>query len=342
MQAGQVQTVRGEISPDELGITMMHEHLRLPPAAFWPWITAPDGGRRQDGLAFLSDATTQYAGLGGRTLVDVTASHHQPDPLMLRQLSETTGLNVIMSTGFYKEPLYPSLVLEWDVNDFVAFFVKELTEGAGDTGIKAGIIGEIGTFRHRINPREEKVLRAAARAHLRTGAPISTHATLGTMGLAQLDILEQEGVDLSRVVIGHQDLQSDVDTHEAIINRGAYVQYDTIGKERYEYVIQENRGSWEAAPGLQVEYLAERHYRKDEDRLACLVELINRGHADHIMLSQDLSARESCLNPDTHGEWGYAYLLGSFVPRLRGAGVSEEDIGLMLVENPRRFLRFAV
>jgi phosphotriesterase-related protein len=162
------------------------------------------------------------------------------------------------------------------------------------------------------------------------------------MGLAQLDILEEEGVDLSRVVIGHQDLRSDLDTHEAIMKRGAYVQYDTIGKERYDYVIQENRGLWEAGPALRVEYLAERHYRQDDDRLACLVELINRGYADHIMLSQDMSAREACLNPNTHGEWGYAYLLGNFVPRLREAGVSEDALHLMLVENPRRFLRFTL
>jgi len=342
VQTGKIQTVRGDISPDELGITMTHEHLRMPPKHFWPWVAGKDGKRQQDGLAFLIETTSRFAESGGKTLVDVTASHHQPDPGTLRQLSEATGLNIVVSTGFYKEPLYPPFVLDWGVDDFKDFFVKELTEGAGDSGIKAGIIGEIGTFRNRVNPREEKVFRAAARAHLCTGAPISTHATLGTMGLAQLDILEDEGVDLSRVVIGHQDLRSDLDTHEAIMKRGAYVQYDTIGKERYDYVIQENRGRWEAGPDLRVEYLAERHYRKDDDRLACLVELIDRGYADQIMLSQDMSAREACLNPNTHGEWGYAYLLESFVPRLREAGVSEDAIRMMLVENPSKFLRFTL
>lgn len=332
MQTGTIQTVRGNIPPDELGICMMHEHLCKPPQFFWPWVGQADGKYQRDGLAFLINSVLHYARFGGRTLVDVTASHNKTDPRELCQLSEATGVNIIVSTGFYKEPFYPSFVLDWGVDEFAKFFVKELTEGIGDTGVKAGLIGEVGTFRNRVNPREEKVLRAAARAHFRTGAPISTHATLGTMGMAQLDILEDEGVNLSRVVIGHQDLHSDISTHEMLIKRGAYIQFDTIGKERYDYVIQENRGLGE------VEYLQERHYRQDNDRLVCLLELIQRGYADHIMLSQDLSVTESCFNPETHGEWGYAYLLGGFIPRLRAAGVSEEAIHLMLVDNPKKFL----
>ncbi len=334
MAATKARTVRGDIAAEQLGKTMVHEHLRLPPQQFWPWTKGADGKPVQEGLPFLVNSVKYFAQHGGGTLVDVTASNNKPDPLMLRELSEKTGVHVIVSTGFYKEPMYPAWVQKWEIEDFERFFVKEITEGIGETGVKAGIISEIGTFRNRVNPREEKVLRAAARAHKHTGAPISTHCTLGTMPLAQLDILEEEGVDMAHLALGHQDLRSDVDVHEQVIKRGAFVQYDTIGKERYDYVIQENRGLGE------VEYLSERHYRKDDDRFACLVELVKRGYAKQIMLSQDMSAVESCFNPETHGTWGYAYLLGGFVPRLRAAGVSDEALELMLVENPKRFFAF--
>lgn len=336
MQIGKVQTVCGDIAPDELGVTLMHEHLRPPVKYIWPWVSGPDNRRSQDDLAWLIDVVRPYVACGGRTMAEVSSHHRQIDNRaeQLVALSEATGMHIVMGTAFYKEPMYPEWVQKWGIEDFQAFFLKNVTEGIGNTSIKAGIIGEIGTFRGRVNPREEMVLRAAARVHRQTGVPISTHCTLGTMPMAQIDILEDEGMSLSRVVLGHQDLRSDVDVHEAAIKRGAYIQYDTIGKERYDYVIQENRGLGE------VEYLSERHYRKDADRLACLVELVKRGCAGHIMLSQDMSVTESFFNPDTHGRFGYTYLLDCFVPHLREAGVSEADINTMLVENPKRFLAF--
>ncbi len=331
MASNLARTVLGDIPADRLGVTMVHEHLVLPTRQMWPWVQGADGQLTQDGPTFLAGSLANYRQHGGGTLVDVSASHHKPDPRMWRAISEQTGVHIIASTGFTKEPMYPPWVEQWGIDEFEQFFVKEISEGLGDSDVKAGIISEVGSFRNLIRPREEKVLRAAARAAKRTGVPISTHCTLGTMPLAQLDLFEQEGMDLGRVAIGHQDLHSNLEVHEAIMQRGAFVQFDTIGKERYDYVIQENRGLGE------VEYISERHYRKDADRLACLVELVKRGHAKQLMLSQDMSDSESFFSPDTHGKWGYAFLLGSFVPRLRAAGVPEEAIQVMLVDNPSKF-----
>ena len=181
----------------------------------------------------------------------------------------------------------------------------------GETGIRPGIIGEIGTDKPWVSPTEERVHRAAARAARRTGLAITTHAVLSDVGLAQLRIFEEEGLDPARVVIGHADSYPVLEHYLAIIERGANLEFDFLGMP------------WERE-------------RISEDRtVELLCELVGRGHADRVLLSQDVCNDSQLVR---FGGNGYAYLATTFLPRLRAAGVSDADIETMTVTNPRRLL----
>jgi phosphotriesterase-related protein len=334
-----VQTVVREVAAGDLGVTMMHEHL-VPDSFSTPAprpagedVGPPPGERYvpPHDTAFvarqLAEARDRF---GLRTVVDCT-----PGPTrqvqVLREIAEVTGLNVVASTGSFKEPQMTAFVRQASVQELADMFTRELTEGIDGTGIRAGII-KVGSSMRRITPAEEKLIRAAARAHRRTGAPITTHATVGTMGREQVQILEDEKADVDRVVIGHSDLNANVDYHEGIVRRGASAGFDTVGKERFVYVRTETAGR------ERYEFEQEAYFLPDWQRRATLLELIRRGYAGRIVLSSDISRTEALLSPATLGSWGYSYLLGWFVPTLRKAGASENDLRLMLVETPRRIL----
>ncbi len=310
----QIMTVLGPISPDELGVTAAHEHLILDSYyvsgdAFLAWT-----GCMADGLlideALIIDELAYFQKAGGRSVVEVTTPDLRRNPQGLKRIAEATGLNVIMGCGWYRGPFLPERIERANANELAAEIVRDLTEGADDTGIRAGIIGEIGADKDYISPAEERVFRAAARAHNQTGAAITTHAFLYPVGLDQLDILQEEGADLRRVIVGHCDTYLSLDYHEAIVKRGAYVQYDDIGK---------------------------RYHCPDERRIAALIELLRRGYESQILLSSDV-----CLRSHLHlnGGIGYDHVLAKFLPALREAGVSEEQIEMMTVENPKRVLAF--
>jgi phosphotriesterase-related protein len=179
---------------------------------------------------------------------------------------------------------------------------------------------------------EEKVIRAAARAHRKTGMPITTHATVGTMGVEQVEILEEEGADLQHVVIGHCALNESFAYCETIIKHGASVGFDTIGKERFDYVRMSTAGI------NRYEFEKETYYIPDQGIIERILALVKAGYASHIVLSSDMTRSEAYINPDTFGSYGYSYLLARFVPRLHKVGVNKETIHQMLVENPQRIL----
>jgi phosphotriesterase-related protein len=198
------------------------------------------------------------------------------------------------------------------VDDIADELVREATEGVGDSGIRPGIIGEIGTDKPWVSAIEERVHRAAARAARRTGLAITTHGVLSAVGLDQLRIFEDEGADPTRVVIGHADSYPRMDHFLAILERGASLEFDFLGMS---FTPTERHG---------------------EGRLVQLLcELIGRGHADRILLSQDV-CHDSQLT--RYGGNGYTYLARTFLPRLREAGVSDTEIETMTVANPRRIL----
>jgi phosphotriesterase-related protein len=217
---------------------------------------------------------------------------------------------VVAATGFYHGPWLPPMVDELSLNELADFMVHELTLGMTGHGVRAGLIAEIGTSRDCILTGEEKVFRAAAIAQQQTGCPIMTHTGGGTMAREQVELLRTAGANLGKVAIGHLDLRDDVDYHVEIARSGAFIQYDTIGKEQYQ---------------------------PDSVRLRLTLDMLARGYADHLMLACDIS-RSAYLR--RRGGYGYRYLLTDFVPRLREAGVDEPTINTLLIDNPRRFLAY--
>ena len=219
-----------------------------------------------------------------------------------------------MGTGWYRTAYYPveALIDRRSVDDLADELVREATDGVGDTGIRPGIIGEIGTDKPWLSALEERVHRAAARAARRTGLAISTHAVLSAVGLAQLAVFEEEGLEPARVVIGHSDSYPVLEHYLEIVRRGANLEFDFLGM------------SFSAV---------ERH---GEGRvIELLLELLGRGHADRILLSQDVCHDSQLVRYEGHG---YTYLARTFLPRLSAAGVSNAQIDQMTVANPRRIL----
>jgi phosphotriesterase-related protein len=301
-----VQSVTGPIPSEELGITLVHEHVL--------------STIKSIGFSPLLD----YKRSNGSCLVDVTpiGSPLERSAAELRKLSEETGIYIIASTGFYKEPYLPKFLFKMGVSAIADLFIKDITEGMENKGIKAGIIGEVGSSYNQITRQEEKILRAAARAQRRTGVPLVTHTTHGTMGLAQLEILEEEGADLDRVVIGHCDLNSDLDYHLSIARRGAYLGYDTIGKQCWLSAVRGEKFA----------------YQKDDSRIHLILEVLDKGFGDRIVISSDIIVDELKFNQKTLGKFKYNYLLDIFLPKLREKGVNKQEIDLIIKENPKHLL----
>jgi phosphotriesterase-related protein len=306
-----VQTVLGPIEPESLGVTLPHEHTQI---ALWHVPARWDYWQLTRDEPLILEELGAFRSAGGSALVDLTLPGVGRDPGWLAGLARLSGLHVVMGCGWYREAYYPpeARIDRRSVDDLADELVREVTEGVGVTGIRPGIIGEIGTDKPWVSAQEERVHRAAARAARRTGLAITTHGVLSAVGLDQLRIFEEEGADSARVVIGHADSYPILEHHLAVVERGACVEFDFIGM------------SFSAV---------ERHGEQRVVELLC--DLLARGHADRILLSQDV-CNDAQLG--RYGGNGYAYLATTFLPRLRAAGVSDAEIETMTVANPRRLL----
>ena len=306
-----VQTVLGPIDPADLGVTLPHEHTQI---ALWQ---IPD---RWDYWQLTRDRVTilqelaAFREAGGRSLVDLTLPGVGRDPAWLVDLAQASGLHLVMGCGWYRGAYYQAdaLIDRRSVDDLADELVREATLGVGESGVRPGIIGEIGTDKPWLSAQEERVHRATARAARRTGLAITTHAVLSPGGLAQLKIFEEEGADPARVVIGHADSYPVLEHYLAIVERGASVEFDFLGMT---FTATERHGE-----GRVVELLCD---------------LLARGHLDRILLSQDVCYDSQLLR---YGGQGYTYLARTFLPRLLAAGVSEAEISAIRVANPRRLL----
>jgi phosphotriesterase-related protein len=225
---GRVQTVRGPIDPSELGWTLPREHTAI---ALWHVPDRWDYWELRRDEPVIVEELGSFRDAGGSTVVDLTLPGVGRDPSWLQRVSEASGLNVVMGTGWYRDAYYPAetLIDRRSVDSLADEIVREASDGVGESGVRPGIIGEIGTDKPWISPREERVHRAAARAARRTGLAITTHAVQSTVGLDQLDLFEAEGADLSRVVIGHADSNPSPEYHRAIVERGATIEFDFLG-----------------------------------------------------------------------------------------------------------------
>lgn len=310
---GKVMAVRGLVPADEMGITLPHEHLLLVHQG--PLVDQVD-------VAVASEELERFALYGGRTLVDATDVGIGRDPTALRAISEQTSLHIIMGTGYYKDAWLSPEVREMSVEAMTRAMVSDIVDGVGGTGIHAGVIGEIGVSRP-ITPTEERVLAAAARAHRQTGAAICVHFDLG--GFADeynhaVDILESEGADLNRVALNHFVCRPDqVGLCKQLASRGCYVEFDTWGLEVWPKIVEL---IWGTPPEVQV---------------ASLCWFIAAGLLERILISQDLCNR-ICWR--ANGGHGYGHILKNLVPQFKRYGITDEQLQVIMVENPRRLFPF--
>ena len=308
-----VQTVLGPVEPDDLGFTLPHEHTAI---ALWQIPNRWDYWELTADEPVITAELERFRAAGGGTLVDVTTDGVGRDPAWLAALARATSVHLVMGCGWYRDAYYPPelLVDRRTVDSLADELVREAIEGIAIDGgvVKPGIIGEIGTDKPWLTAREERVHRAAARASRRTGLAITTHAVMSPVGLAELDVFEAEGADPSRVVIGHADSYPRLEHYLEIVRRGANLELDFLGMA---FTPMERHG---------------------EPRIIDLVlELLSRGHADRVLLSQDVCHNSQLRHYDGNG---YTYLQETFLPRLRERGVGDAEIEQMTVANPRRIL----
>lgn len=285
------------------GITYMHEHTTIDLSRL--------KNNDDTNLNCYSETVEEYKKLykkGVRNIIDVTNLDMRRNPLYVQNVAEETGINIIQSTGFYQEKFLPKFVSKYTVKELADFMIKEITQGIADTNIKAKIIGEIGTSKNQMTENEKKVFEASIIAHKETNIPITTHTTLGTYGHEQVEFFKKNNVDLNKVVIGHVDLTGDYEYVLFMLDKGVYVEFDTVGKENYQ---------------------------PDILRIEMLKEIEKRGYIDKVFLSMDITRKSSL---EYKGGIGYSYLLDKFVPLALENGISQEFIDNMLIYNPMKFM----
>jgi phosphotriesterase-related protein len=324
-----INTVTGTCTPQELGTTLVHEHLLIAWSGWEADSVIVKGFKRNETLKFCVDRLQELKSLGVNTFMDPCPSDLGRDVDFMAEASAKSGLRVICATGLYKEDLggayfkfYRELGVA-GVNEVADLYAKELTEGIGDTGVKPAFIkcatgvlkNEQG--RPHITPYEEMCLRAAARASKATGAPITTHTDEAMLGLEQLAIFAEEGVAPQHVIVGHTGDTSNLAYHASIMDKGAYVGCDRFGLEMI---------------------------LSDRLRLATVIGLCGVGYEKQIVLSHDsvgcfkgrAMALSAALQP-LIANWQPTHLFKNLIPRMKEAGVSDAKIKTMLVDNPRRW-----
>jgi len=304
-----IRTVTGDIKPEDLGVTDAHNHI---------FIAVPDWVRKKDADFAIDDLKVSIAELnlfkeaGGQSFVDCTAIDYGRDVTALYKIAEKTGVHIIAVAGFKEDKFIKAWLGDRSFNEeeIEQLLIKEITKGVGNTDIRCGVL-KASTSYNRVTSLEENVLRIVAKAHKKTGAPIVTHSTGGTMGLEQLDAFEKEGVDLSHVSIGHCDLNPDPWIAKEIAKRGAFVAYDSVGKAKYH---------------------------PDTQRVEVLLALVDAGFEKNVLLGMDIGRQSDCKVK--HGGLGHGWLLEKFIPRLLSEGFSQKVIDQFLIENPKRWLTF--
>jgi phosphotriesterase-related protein len=317
-----VQTVNGPIDADDLGLTLIHEHFfsRDEAVAFqWPHVMDDE---REHALAM--EAAEAVKSHGVRTVVEPTAMLLGRDVRRSQRVAADSGLHVVACTGIYTYDHLPQFLLNRDADYIADLFVHDIEQGIQGTDIKAAFV-KCAADEPGVNERIEKIHRAAARASLRTGAPVMAHSrpASGT-GPRQVEILLEEGVAPEKVHIAHTGDTDDLDYIQGLLDAGVY-----IGMDRY---------------GLDI-------FLPTEQRNATVVELLGRGHAERMFLSQDfdipIAAGLDWYPPELveqlqaqggANDWSMTFLFESVIPALRERGVTDEQLETMLVENPKRWL----
>ena len=300
-----VNTAQGPVSTTDIGVTLMHEHVFIMTteiAMNYPDAWGDEDKRVADAVARLNELKSR----GVDTIVDLTVIGLGRYIPRIARVAAQTDLNIVVATGLYTYNDIPFRFHYEGPGGLLGgpeimsdMFVRDIEVGIADTGVKPGV---------------ERVLRAVAQAHKRTGVPISTHTHAGLRrGLEQQKIFEEEGVDLSRVIIGHSGDSTDIGYLEELIAPGSYLGMDRFGLDLISPF---------------------------EDRVNIVAQMCERGHADKMVLSHDANcyfdALPEELVPQMAPNWHYLHIHNDVIPALKKRGVTDEQLHTMLVDNPRR------
>jgi phosphotriesterase-related protein len=327
VRSGKVMTVTGPVPVDQLGMTLMHEHILNDCRCWWHAPKTKErqylaesfvcieilGELRQDPFVNKHNITLDdeslaiaelkaFAAEGGRTVVEPTCQGIGRDPRALRRISEATGLNIVMGAGYYLGSSHPEKVAAMTAEQIADEIVREATQGADGSDVKIGLIGEIGVSSD-FTAGEEKSLRGAAQAQVRTGLPLMVHLPgWFRLGHRVLDVVAEEGGDLRHTVLCHMNPSHDDQPYQQeLAARGAFIEYDMIGMDFF-YADQ------------QVQCPS------DEEAARAIVKLVEAGYTDRILLSHDVFLKMMLTR---YGGNGYAYIPRHFLPRLRRHGLNE-------------------
>lgn len=325
-----IRTFNGDIKPKELGLTYSHEHIVCRPPY---WVEQQMDDLLLDDKEKSKLDVLDFKNLGGQAIVDATAIDYGRDVLAVKEISDETGITIIGTAGFNKSFLWNANIPthlkkvtgnfdtyhEWientSINSLAEFVIQEIEEGLEGTGIPGGQV-KFGTGYNRISPLEEKTLRAVARAHHETKAPMHSHTEAGTMGLEQIKLLKSENINLEYMSFGHMDRNPDPFYHEKIAETGAFLSFDGISKIKY-------------AP--------------ESTRINCILELVKKGYEDQILVSGD-TARKRYYKHYDYG-LGLENILGKWVPRFieeanRKGFEGEKLVDKFFIQNPKRCFTF--
>jgi len=256
----------------------------------------------------------EYKQNGGNTIVDVTSIGLKRDPVALRRVANATGVNVVMGASWYRKSWHPADMDSRTVESLTDEIVRDVTVGVDDTGIRSGIIGEVGTEGNPLTANEIKVIKASGRASRLTGAAVTLHTSAGLHEQPRiLDLLAAEGADLKRVVVGHSNpIAKDAAFMKQLADRGVFIQFDLLGRN----------------PTV-------RSRVSDTDVAKAVVDLVKDGYLERILLSQDVCTK---IQLKAYGGTGFSFILEQFVPYLRRLGLTDQQIETITVSNPKRVL----
>ena len=346
--AGMVQTVLGAVDPHSLGPTLTHEHLLVDVecylvepdeaseryyvnapitmdnlgASVSRWFRIRDQLRLYDENEAIADAAA-FRNCGGGTIVDVTSIGIGRDPLALARISRATGLHVVMGAGYYIPLSHPADLHLRTEDSLHEQMVREVTSGVGDSGIRAGILGELGCT-YPLTETSRRVLSAAAAASRATGAPISIHPGPDTRSADEIiDALIAGGADPRRVAIGHLGFRHPEPSELlSIAEAGCYAQFDHFGS--FE--------DTSLASTTSTDFVV-----NDTQRLEMAEALLSEGYGDRILFSHDVCWRTHRL---ARGGKGYSHVIETLRPRMRSRGWTDRQVDDVLVVNPARLLAF--
>lgn len=335
-----VMTVDGPVDAATLGVTLIHEHLHIDSRrllagvhhyersgtaaisaetaaeARWNPGATPDNYDLTD-VDLIAEELAPFVAAGGRTVVDVTPTGLSRSPIALRRIARAAGINVVMGSGFYLEATHPQGVRDATPEHLADDLIREFRDGVEGTGIRPGIIGEIGTG-PVLHASEAKVLRASAWAQAEVGVPISVHLhPWSKIGHDVLDVLMGEQARPDRIVLGHLNpAADDLPYLRSLLERGAYGAFDLLGFDHSLLAVG-------------------RYPPSDHDVVAAIRQLILDGFGPRLLVSHDIGVRTRLHR---FGGWGFDHILRHVVPLMRSQGLSDGDVARLLVDNPRQVL----